>query len=246
MLPKKTDKTLLYEMVYVMLVFSFDPLCLSEANDYNLSRYWTLRSQNSPDIAAFEIVSIKETPNLARIIEELERSEVEFLEMVAMGRGLRLTRSCSFEHEFDLQKQLERAVAYLIKRIEEGMPGLEKDFGVYLLMLLLYSNNLSLEHALIGDLIALLFRLCQLDSLEIFDMSKTGLFHLLNRFNYHKRTTRTLPNSPIRRPWKDFLCYKYLGGDPAAYESLKCEKSEENFYPSKELTLYDYEHLATN
>lgn len=28
-LPKKTDKTLLYEMVYVMLVFSFDPLCLS-------------------------------------------------------------------------------------------------------------------------------------------------------------------------------------------------------------------------
>jgi hypothetical protein len=47
-LPKKTDKTLLYEMVYVMLVFSFDPLCLSEASDYSLGRYWTLRSQNSP------------------------------------------------------------------------------------------------------------------------------------------------------------------------------------------------------
>jgi hypothetical protein len=52
-LPKKTDKTLLYEMVYVMLVFSFDPLCLSESNDYSLTRYWTLRSQNSPEIATF-------------------------------------------------------------------------------------------------------------------------------------------------------------------------------------------------
>lgn len=60
--------------------------------------------------------------------------------MVAMGRGLKLTRSCSFEHEVDMQKQLERAVSYLIRKIEEGMPGLEKDFGVYLLMVLLYSN----------------------------------------------------------------------------------------------------------
>lgn len=102
------------------------------------------------------------------------------------------------------------------------MPGLEKDFGVYLLMLLLYSNNLPLEHALIGNLITLLFRLCQLDSLEIFDMSKTGLFHLLNRFNYHKRTTRTLPNTPIKRPFDEFLRFKYLGGDPACYEALKC------------------------
>lgn len=47
-LPKKVDKTLLYEMVYVMLVFSFDPLCLTDPTDYSLSRYWTLRSQRSP------------------------------------------------------------------------------------------------------------------------------------------------------------------------------------------------------
>jgi hypothetical protein len=56
-------------------------------------------------------------------------------------------------------------------------------------------------------------------------MSKTGLFHVLNRFNYHKRTTRIIPNTPIRRNWNDFLQYKYLGGDPQAYESLKCEKN---------------------
>ncbi len=56
-------------------------------------------------------------------------------------------------------------MSFLIKKIEEGMPGLEKDFGVYLLMLLLYSNSLPIEHALIGDLLALLFKLCQLDSL---------------------------------------------------------------------------------
>jgi hypothetical protein len=137
--------------------------------------------------------------------------------MVAMGRGLKLTRSCSFEHEVDLPRQMERAVSFLIKKIEEGMPGLEKDFGVYLLMLLLYSNNLAVEHPLIGELITLLFRLCQLDSLEIFDMSKTGLFHLLNRFNYHRRTARIVPNSPICRPWRQFLTYKYLGGNPELY-----------------------------
>lgn len=75
---------------------------------------------------------------------------------------MKLTRSCSFEHDVDLTKQMERAVSYLIKKIEENMPGLEKDFGVYLLLLLLYSNNLPLEHPLIGQLISLLFKLCQL------------------------------------------------------------------------------------
>jgi len=77
-------------------------------------------------------------------------------------------------------------------------------------------------------------------------MSKTGLFHLLNRFNYHKRTTKIIPNTPIRRNWYGFLQYKYLGGDPQIFESLKCEKNEENFYPNKYLTLYHYERLASD
>jgi hypothetical protein len=64
-------------------------------------------------------------------------------------------------------------------------------------------------------------------------MSKTGLFHLVNRFNYHKRTARIIPNSPIKRNWSDFLRYKYLGGESEAYKDIKCEKNEENFYPSK-------------
>lgn len=89
-------------------------------------------------------------------------------------------------------------------------------------MLLLFSNQLSLEHPLIGELTGLLFRLCQLESMEVFDMSKTGLFHILNRFNYHKRTTRTFPNTPIKRNWEDFLRFKYLGGDETCYEALKC------------------------
>lgn len=67
-LPKKVDKTLIYEMIYVMLVFSFDPLCLNEAPEYSLSKYWNLRVQNSEEIANYEIVSIKETPNLNHII----------------------------------------------------------------------------------------------------------------------------------------------------------------------------------
>jgi hypothetical protein len=95
-------------------------------------------------------------------LEGLENTEIEFLENIAMSRGLKLTRSCSFAHDVDLPKQIERAVAFLIKKIEEGLPGLEKDFGVYLLMLLLYSNNLALENPLIGQLLTLLFKLCQL------------------------------------------------------------------------------------
>lgn len=77
-------------------------------------------------------------------------------------------------------------------------------------------------------------------------MSKTGLFHIVNRFNYHKRTSKPIKNTPIKRKWADFLRYKYLGGDAQQYSNIKCEKNEENFYPSKEFTAYEYEFLDTN
>ncbi len=69
-------------------------------------------------------MSISQTPSLPRIIAELEKEEMEFLEQVVAVQGLRLTRSCSVELDSDLPKQLERAVNYLIKKIEEGLPTL--------------------------------------------------------------------------------------------------------------------------
>lgn len=55
-----------------------------------------------------------------------------------------------------------------MKKIEEGLPTLERDLGVYLLMVLLYSNSLPLTHPSIASLTKLLFKLTQSDSIELF------------------------------------------------------------------------------
>jgi hypothetical protein len=68
-------------------------------------------------------------------------------------------------------------------------------------MLLLYSNCLRLSDPLLSKIIILLSKLCQSTYNEVFEMSKTGFFHLVNRFNYHLRTTIEVPNTPVRRPW---------------------------------------------
>lgn len=54
-------------------------------------------------------------------------------------------------------------------------------------MVLLYSNVLPLKNPLIGQLIKLLTKICQQEYTELFEMSKTGFFHLVNRFNYNQR-----------------------------------------------------------
>ena len=65
------------------------------------------------------------------------------VEQVGNVRALQLTRSCSFEHEEEIEKQMERAVIHLLSKVEDNMGALEKDLGIYLLMLLQYSNMLS-------------------------------------------------------------------------------------------------------
>lgn len=67
------------------------------------------------------------------------------------------------------------------------MNNLEKDFNVNLLMLLLYSNSLHLKHPLISKIILLLTKLSQSTYSEVFEMSKVGFFHMVNRFNYNQR-----------------------------------------------------------
>jgi hypothetical protein len=113
-----------------------------------------------------------------------------------------------------------------MNKIEEGLPTLERDLGVYLLMVLLYSNSLPLSHPSIAILTKLLFKLTQSDSIELFEMSKTGLFHIVNRFNHNQKSEIKFANTPFKRSWDDFLTFKYLGGENINYENIKCEKNE--------------------
>lgn len=92
-------------------------------------------------------------------------------------------------------------------------------------MLLLYSNSLHLKDPLISKIIILLAKLCQSTYSEVFEMSKTGLFHIVNRFNYNQRQRVEVPNSPLKRPWEQFLRYKYIGAQQIVYETLKIEKN---------------------
>ena len=87
---------------------------------------------------------------MENIVNRIQDEEAKALENIDLNRGLKLTRSCSFEHDKDIQKQLERAVSFLLHKIEESKDSTQKDFGVYLLMVNLYANHLPLSHPLIG------------------------------------------------------------------------------------------------
>lgn len=158
-------------------------------------------------------------------MEGIEEEETIVLTQMNLSRGLKLTRSCSFDDDCDMQKQLERAVTFLLTKLEDNITKIEKDSGIYLLMLLLYSNSLELSNPLIGRTTTLLSKLVQLDYCELFDMSKTGLFHIINRFNYNLRTKKAIKNTPVKRTWDDFLRMKYIGGENVNYGTVKIDKS---------------------
>ena len=71
-------------------------------------------------------------------------------------------------------------------------------------------------------------------------MSKTGFFHIINRFNYNQRTKIEVKNTPVKRPWESFLRFKYIGGENIDYEKAKIEKSDQNFYPTAKLAMSKY------
>jgi hypothetical protein len=81
---------------------------------------------------------------------------------------------------------------------------------------------------------------------ELFDVSKVGLFHIINRFNSLKKITTVIPNTTVKRSFEDFLIYRYLGGNPPNekdveyYKNVIIEKSSNYFYPLAELEFYEY------
>jgi hypothetical protein len=94
---------------------------------------------------------------------------------------------------------------------------MEKDLVIYLLMLLLYSNSIAIDSPILGSIISTLFKLCQSSKTEVFDMSKAGLFHIINRFNYHRRITKKVLNSPVKRDLDQFLILRMIGGEGIDY-----------------------------
>jgi hypothetical protein len=50
-------------------------------------------------------------------------------------------------------------------------------------------------------MILLLNKLIQSNATEIFDMSKMGFFHMINRFNYNQRIETKIDNVPVKRSW---------------------------------------------
>lgn len=68
-------------------------------------------------------------------------------------------------------------------------------------MALQYSNSLDLKHPLISKVILLLNQLIQSNTTEIFDMTRMGFFHMINRFNYNQRIEKQIKNVPVKRSW---------------------------------------------
>jgi len=85
---------------------------------------------------------------------------------------------------------------------------------------------------------------------ELFDVSKVGLFHIINRFNSLKKITTVVPNKIVKRSFNDFLIFRYLGGDPPTpldleyYKRVFIDKSNNYFYPSDEIEFFEYESLG--
>lgn len=84
----------------------------------------------------------------------------------------------------------------------------------------------------------------------MFDVSKVGLFHIINRFNSLKKISTVVPNEIVKRSFNDFLIYRYLGGKPQNpkdveyYKKVFIDKSSNYFYPVNELEFFEYESLG--
>ena len=57
-LPRTKDKLAIFEVIYMMLVFSFDPYCLKTAPEYNLTRYWALKANQDPQAEHYEVINV--------------------------------------------------------------------------------------------------------------------------------------------------------------------------------------------
>jgi hypothetical protein len=69
-------------------------------------------------------------------------------------------------------------------------------------MMVIFSNYLSNDNRLIGEVFKSYFKLSQSQMPEIFNLSKIGLFHIINRFNLLKKHVKLIENKPIKRKFE--------------------------------------------
>jgi hypothetical protein len=116
--------------------------------------------------------------------------------------------------------------------------------------MIMFSKYLLLSNSVFGKIITTLIELTKSGIPELFDVSKVGLFHIINRFNSLKKITTVVPNKIVKRSFNDFLIFRYLGGNPPTpldleyYKSVFIDKSNNYFYPSDEIEFFQYESLG--
>ncbi len=76
---------------------------------------------------------------------------------------------------------------------------LDKDSILYTLLMIMFSKYLLLTNPLFPKIINLLIELTKSGITELFDVSKVGLFHIINRFNSFKKKTALIPNTIVKR-----------------------------------------------
>lgn len=114
---------------------------------------------------------------------------------------------------------------------------LDKDSILYCLLMIMFSKFLLLSNPIFGKIIKVLIQLTKSGITELFDVSKVGLFHIINRFNSLKKNSNLVPNNIVKRSFSDFLIYRYLGGSPQDdkdieyYKKVFIDKSSNYFYP---------------
>ncbi len=108
----------------------------------------------------------------------------------------------------------------------------------------MFSKFLLLSNPIFGRITKVLIELTKSGITELFDVSKVGLFHIINRFNSLKKISTVVPNDVVKRSFSEFLVLRYLGGSPSNskdleyYKNVFIDKSTSYFYPAKELEFY--------
>ena len=102
-----------------------------------------------------------------------------------------------------------------------------------------FSELLPLHHPLHSQLTKIAFSLTFSDTISLNSMGKTFVFRILNRFIKERKVHVTkIPNTPVKRPFKDYLLYRHLGGEVDPHTlipvpNVVSNKVDNYFYPLK-------------
>lgn len=130
--------------------------------------------------------------------------------------NLKVKRTSSFRSpgsiSVQVTKKMEQFITEILEKIDVDKSQLDKDSILYCLLMIMFSKFLLLSNPIFGRITNVLIKLTKSGITELFDVSKVGLFHIINRFNSLKKITTVVPNNIVKRSFSEFLVYRYLGG----------------------------------